>query len=102
MFPRELSAREHAWIQWLLPSERPGYRRLAERIRPLFVIGEGRWGKNDFVLGEIGGAIDLTEGMQPVAAFGVVSGTACKVTLSLHYPNDEGQIEFQISPSSGE
>ncbi len=102
MLPRELSAREHAWMQWLLPSDRPGYKRLADRIRPLCVIGEGRWGKNDLVLGEIGGAIDLTEGMQSVAAFGSITGTPCNVTLTLHQPNDAGQIEFQISPSSGE
>lgn len=102
MFPRELSAREYAWIQWLLPADRPGYKRVLDSLHKLFVIGEGRWGKNDLVLGAIGDEIDRTEGMQPVVAFGELKGSPCDLTLSLHAPNELGQIEFQLSPSIGD
>lgn len=100
MFPRELSSREFAWITWLLPEDRPGYHRFRKLIQPLFVIGEGRWGAQDFVLGPIGGMIDHTEGMRPVVAFGTIHGDTCDVTLSLHEPNDEGLIEFQLGTST--
>lgn len=101
MFPRELSAREFALLEWLLPADRPGYARVLARLRSLFVIGEGRWGRNDLVLGAIGDVIDRTEGMQPVLAFGELRGTPCSMTVAVHMPNEDGQIEFQLSAATG-
>jgi hypothetical protein len=97
-FPRELSERESTWINWLLPDDRPGYSAFKEKIKPLFVLGEGRWGRHDYILGQIGQSIDREAGMQPVVAFGTVIGEPCDVTISLHEPDDEGKIEMQISP----
>jgi hypothetical protein len=106
MFPRELSTQEQAWIEWLLPTDKLGYKQFREQIEKLVILGEGRWGKNDFILGRIGQEIDLTEKMHPTFAFGfihgIIIGVECDVTISIHEPNEIGQIEMQISPSSSE
>lgn len=73
---------------------------LREHLRELVVIGEGRWGTGDMVFGRPGQEIDLTEGMQPVASYGEVNASAGAenfiITLSVHQPNDEQQVEFQV------
>ena len=95
---RELSMRESTWLDWLLPVDRPGYREFSDQVKKLIVLGEGRWGTSDHILGRIGQEIDLTEGMQPTFAYGFISGDQCDVNISLHEPNDEGQIELVASP----
>jgi len=100
-FPRTPSRREIEWLDFLLPAERPGYRPLRERLRTSMVIGEGRWGAGDLVFGMPEDEIDLTEGMQPVVSYGEVNGCTSDdrrfiITLSLHQPNEEGLVEFQI------
>ncbi len=101
VFPRSLTGNEERWLDFLLPEDRPGYRSLRDRLRPLLVLGEGRWGNGDLVLGAAGTAIDITEGMQPVVAYGEIGGAAADtpellITLSVHQPNDDGLVEFQI------
>ncbi len=97
-FPRERSTREQEIIDWLLPDDRTGYRAFKERLRPLFVIGEGRWGRHDYVFGAIGQDIDREAGMRPVVAFGRLLADPCDVTVSIHEEDDEGRIEMQIAP----
>ena len=99
-FPRALSARETAWLDFLLPAGRPGYASFRSGLEGLAILGEGRWGKGDFVLGREGDEIDLTEGMQPVMVYGEIAARAGEsrftITLSLHQPNEDGMVEFQI------
>lgn len=95
--PRSVTPVESEWLRFLLPEDRPGYRDLRARLEPLVVLGEGRWGEGDLVLGVAGQEIDLEAGMEPVAAFGQIVGDGDHVvTLTLHQPDDEGRIEFQI------
>jgi len=100
MFPRPASPGEEGWLDLLLPSDRPGYRPLREYLRGLVVIGEGRWGRGDLVFGHEGQEIDHTEGMQPVVSYGEIDavndGAGFVITLSVHQPNDDGEVEFQI------
>jgi hypothetical protein len=100
-FPRSLSARETAWLDVLLPSDRPGYARFRRSLDDLTVLGEGRWGSDDFILGRPGQEIDRTEGMLPVMAYGEIictadDGAAFTITLAVHQPNDDDMIEFQV------
>ncbi|MDB5034883.1 MAG: hypothetical protein JWQ98_2124 [Chlorobi bacterium] len=102
-FPRELSPVEWAWLAYLLPADRPGYARFLGSLDGYVLLGEGRWGTDDFVLGPVGGAeIDRTEGMQPIVAYGEIimvapGGREEVMTLAVHQPNDDGLVEFQIS-----
>jgi hypothetical protein len=94
---RALTPTEADWLRFLLPDDRPGYRSLRLLVEPMVVLGEGRWGEGDLVLGADGQQIDLEAGMEPVAAFGEIRGEGGeRITLTLHQPDDEGRIEFQI------
>jgi hypothetical protein len=101
-----LGSRDQQWLDYLLPSDRPGYARLMEHIRSLVVLGEGRWGAGDLVLGRPDQAIDLEAGMEPVAAYGEIhgrdqQGADAVITLSVHFPDEEGRVEFQRVGSVG-
>ncbi|MEP7219211.1 MAG: hypothetical protein ABI876_09855 [Bacteroidota bacterium] len=102
-FPRPLSPAESAWLAYLLPAGHPGYVRFLASLEGYIVLGEGRWGIDDFVLGPAGGAeIDRTEGMQPIVAYGEIimsdsGGREEVMTLAVHQPNDDRLVEFQIS-----
>jgi hypothetical protein len=100
-FPRGLSDRERAWLDYILPAASPGCASFRSMLEPLVVLGEGRWGRDDFILGRIGQEIDRTEGMLPVMAYGEIACTAddgapFTITLAVHQPNDDGMIEFQV------
>lgn len=100
-FPRLLTEREVQWLDFLLPESSPGYREFRQGLRNLMVLGEGRWGENDLILGHEGEQIDLTEGMYPTVSSGEIiargaNGTEFTITLSVHQPNSEGMVEFQV------
>ena len=73
-FPRPLRKREQDWLRFLLPESSKGFDRFYKEITELGVLGEGRWGRYDYVLGKPGQEIDRTEGMQPVKAYGELQG----------------------------
>lgn len=98
--PRPVTPVEADWLDFLLPADRPGYALLRGIVAPLEVLGEGRWGEGDLVLGSDGQTIDLEAGMEPVAAFGEIRhDRGAVITLTLHQPDDEGRVEFQIGGS---
>jgi hypothetical protein len=106
LFPRPLNSRELAWLDYLLPLDRPGYAMLRRQLDGLLVLGEGRWGRGDLVIGNPAAEIDLTAPMLPVAAYGecdirTSDGSQQRIILSLHQPDDEGSIEFQQTTLSG-
>ena len=95
--PRPVTPVEADWLDFLLPADRPGYAMLRKIVTPLGVLGEGRWGEGDLVLGSDGQTIDMEAGMEPVAAFGQIHyDHGAVMTLTLHQPDDEGRVEFQI------
>lgn len=95
-FPRKLSAREKDWLFSVLPASRNGYREYREKIEKLFVVGYGRFGSTNLVLGEKGTAIDDTIPSAPVFAIGVINYKEAEVYVLIH-EETEGQIEFDIS-----
>jgi hypothetical protein len=100
-YPRALRPIERELVDLLLPPERPGYAALREQLDGLVVLGTGRWGAGDFVLGKPGQPIDQQAPMQPVFALGgaVVDreGRQGEVTVSIHERDDEGRIEMHVS-----
>jgi hypothetical protein len=105
-FPRAISKRELRWIDYLLPQDRPGYAALRRAIEGYLVLGEGRWGEGDLMLGDPAGEIDPTEGVRPVVAYGEISGRLADgapvtISLALHQPYEEGLVEFQIANLDG-
>ncbi|MGE5431065.1 MAG: hypothetical protein ACM3QX_08325 [Syntrophomonadaceae bacterium] len=99
-FPRRLSLREKEWLFSVLPSDRPGYRLYREKIEPLFVIGRGRFGDTDFMLGRSEDSLDETMPPVPVFAAGNLLYEETEVYVTIH-EEFEGQIEFDISRTGG-
>lgn len=89
-------------INWLLPESSSFYSEFRKKISSKIILGEGRWGKGDFLFGKLGDAIDTTEGMKPVVAFGEINfqneDLEFVISVSIHEPNNDGIIELQISP----
>ncbi|MEK6570326.1 MAG: hypothetical protein AABZ61_03085, partial [Bacteroidota bacterium] len=71
-YPRPLNAREKSWLEWLLPAERKGYRDYLAALEKLVVIGEGRRGKGNLVLGRSDDKPDNTSPLPPVFAYGII------------------------------
>jgi hypothetical protein len=57
------------------PADRPGYRKYREQIAAMVVLGEGRRGPGNLVLGCAGAAPDLSSPLPPVIAYGMVETT---------------------------
>lgn len=94
-YPRTLSAREREWIEWILPPDRKGYRAYRELIAPMQVIGEGRRGKGEVILGPPRETPDLNGPLAPVFAYGAIETTFGMVSVTLREVQD-GQISVEI------
>lgn len=95
-FPKPLSHTELEFIHWLLPEHSPVYHQLAQMIVASSVVGEGRWGTGDLMIGT-NTQIDLTLGMTPVVAYGECLVGDQKLIISIHEPNIDDQIEVHFS-----
>ncbi len=71
-YPRPLFIREREWLEWILPAERTGYRPYRDFIASAVVLGEGRRGSGEFILGAAGDAADLSGPLPAVIAYGVI------------------------------
>ncbi len=83
VYPRPLSDREQSWIEWILPSNRIGYREYRDVIRKMVVLGEGRRGKGDMVLGFSGDLPDTESPLPPVFAYGAIEMNLGMISITL-------------------
>ena len=95
-FPRELSSFERELLLWVLPEGRPGYADARKIAKDLAVIGSGRRGEGNYILGKVGQQIDVESPLPPILAYGVVEGEQEVVTISVREPQ-AGQLEFELS-----
>lgn len=100
-FPRSLRPKERDLLDTVLPGERPGYRRVRERIDAMTVIGPGRRGAGDLVLGFPGEAPDIDSPLPPVIAYGAVQTTRETFTVTVR-EEVERQIDVEIVSARGE
>ena len=91
-YPRPLSRHERDWIEWILPQDRPAYRYYRTMIETMTVIGQGRRGKGEVILGPAGEKPDFSEPLAPVAAYGAIETTAGTISITLRE-----QLNHQIS-----
>ncbi len=96
-FRRPLTHAENEFLLWLLPEEKEGYRIHREFAMRSNVIGEGRWGSGDLMLAQKEDAIDVTLGMSHVVAYGECEIDSTTLTISIHEPNIDDQMEVQFS-----
>lgn len=94
-FPRHLRAKERDLLESVLPPDRPGYRRYRDLLETMQVIGEGRRGTGNLILGRPGDSPDTTSPLPPVVAYGVVETTMERYTITVReYVGD--QIDAEI------
>ncbi len=96
-FPRKLSDAELNLLLLLLPEEKSGYARYRSLIREFFIIGEGRFGEGNYLLGNEDDEIDLEISSSPILTSGVVKTD--KTTLKFQSMKfGITKLNFQISP----
>ena len=99
-FPRPLRPKERDLLEFVLPVDRPGYRAIRGEVERMLVIGEGRRGQGNFVLGEAGQEPDFSYALRPVIAYGMVEATAESYGITVREPF-EGQIDVEIVSRAG-
>ncbi len=100
-FPRKLSDLENKYILSVLPANKPGYNVYREKISELDVIGLGRFGKGDLILGERGTVPDSIGPPSSVFAAGIIKYDNFEIDIIVH-EEFENQIEAEIYSSDSE
>lgn len=101
MYPRKLTSQEKEWILYLLPGDRKCYAEYRKLAEGMIVIGEGRFGEGNFVLGFEGDAPDFSYPSLPMFACGQIICEDSTIQVSLHEFYDN-KIEYSINNLSGE
>ncbi len=97
-FPRKLTVVEKKILFSVLPENKPGYKAYRDKIDKLSVIGFGRFGGTNLVLGEKGTKPDLSVSSAPIFAIGLIETNIGKFDVLIH-EEDDNEIEYDISPS---
>lgn len=100
-YPRSLTERERAWLEWVLPAERAGYREYRKLLDTMLVLGEGRRGKGDFILGFAGDVPDTSITLLPVFAYGVIETNFGPISITVR-ENYTDQIDVEVVSHRGE
>jgi len=96
IYPRELSETEIFIIKKLLPQNKTGYQNYVNKLDDIFVIGNGRFGENNYFLGSENLQPDLEVPSSPVFAIGTVKFKETDVYSIIHEEFDEMiEIDFQ-------
>jgi hypothetical protein len=95
-YPRNLTPREKDWLFYLLPEESHAYAEYRSNIASMLVIGEGRFGEGNLVLGYEGDSPDLSYSSLPVFASGQIICKDCTIQVSIHEFFDN-KIEVSLS-----
>jgi hypothetical protein len=100
-YPRPLRPKELDLLETVLPVDRPGYRALRIRLESMTVLGEGRRGEGDLVLGLHGDLPDIDSPLSPVIAYGMVETTRGTFTISVRAETGN-QINIEIVSANGQ
>lgn len=97
IFPRKLDRMEKELLDFILPKNRSGYAAINEKITNLFVIGNGRFGENNYIIGEKTDVVDLTAPSSPVIAAGykTIDGKTYYVLVHEEFEKTF-EIDYQI------
>jgi len=95
IFPRKLTYQEREWLFTALPEKKLGYMQYREIIDGLTVIGFGRFGVGNLILGTEGDIIDLEISSAPIFAVSNISFKKANIYVTIH-EELERQIEIDI------
>lgn len=94
---RDLHKNEQEVIFSILPENKIGYKKYREMISEMKVVGTGRFGDGNFILGKAGTKVDLSIPSTPVFATGTVHLKDKNIDIAIHEVEDD-MIEVQVSP----
>ena len=100
-YPRALRPKERALVDSVLPLDRPGYRRCRELIDAMVVLGEGRRGAGNLILGYERETPDRESPLATIVAYGVVETTMAEFYVTVRECVAR-QIDVEIVSSRGE
>src|SRR5271157_3862616 len=83
LFPRSLTTFERETLLWLLPSARSGYNEYRKYVSEWVVVGEGRRGAGNYILGEKNVRPDIESPLPQVFAYGVVEAENARISATL-------------------
>jgi hypothetical protein len=98
-FPRALTEKEKYLLFKVLPENKSGYRKYRDKIEELVVIGQGRFSRDNMILGMPGKKPDLSFPSTPVFAIGTVICKETQIDIAIHEEIDN-EIEFDISTNN--
>ncbi len=94
-FPRKLIDEEKELIFSALPINKIGYQVYRNKIDSMVVLGNGRFGGGNFILGPIDSVIDLETPSTPIFAISKIVYDDHEIYVTIHHENDD-QIEVDI------
>lgn len=98
-FPRALTGKEKYLLFSVLPENKIGYKGYREKIEDLIVIGQGRFSRDNMILGKAGSKPDTDFPSTPVFASGTVICKETEIDVNIHEEIEE-EIEFDISTNN--
>ncbi|HTY59976.1 MAG TPA: hypothetical protein VMF59_14235 [Bacteroidota bacterium] len=99
-YPRPLRPKELDLLETVLPVDRPAYREVRDRLQAMTVLGEGRRGEGDLILGVPGDTPDRESPLPPVIAYGMVETTHDNYSVTVR-EEASAQINVEIVSGSG-
>jgi hypothetical protein len=100
IYPRRLRPKEQELLDFVLPADYAGYRHYRDAIRSMVVLGEGRRGKGNFVLGYEKDVPDTTSPLPAVVAYGIVETIFDQYSITVR-ELVENQIDVEIVSTRG-
>ena len=95
-FPRRLTKRELEWLEFILPNHKIGYAEYRNKLSDLFVIGNGRFGETNLILGKKEDKPDFSAPSSAMFASGNIIYKEAEIYVLIH-EEFENQIEIDIS-----
>lgn len=95
-FPRQITAKEKQLLFSILPENKPGYKVYREKIEKLLVIGFGRFGGGNLILGRENDEPDNGVSSTPILATGIIKLADEAFNISINEESDN-KIEIDIS-----
>lgn len=95
MYPRDVTRLELSLLELLLPEDSPGYRPYRDFLSEAVVIGEGRRGEGEIILGRRGESPDFGSPLGPVFSYGVAETPGDLITITVREMTDR-QVSVEI------
>ena len=100
-FPRKLKELEKELLFSILPPNKSGYSSYREKIENKYVLGAGRFGETNLILGNKEEELSIYDASSTIFAAGSIIYDEGKIEISINEEID-GRIEFDISPKDYE